>query len=103
MRRNIIKDVRIRAHLWPPLFSGAISCLVIRCENHSWRVESRLVTHRLSGAGSKRAGNNVESRISGIPRRHGLVNWSKKLRFMVRFKEWFWWLWGFYWRVGWCE
>lgn len=59
--------------------------------------------HRLSGVGSKRAGNNIERRINGIPRRHGLVNWSKKLRFMVRFKGWFWWLWRFYWRVGWCE
>lgn len=36
--------------------------------------------------GRCKAGNNIESRISGIPRRHGLVNWSKKLRFMVRLR-----------------
>lgn len=45
--------------------------------------------HRLLGEGSSRAGNSVASRIRGIPRRHGLVNWSKKLRFMVRFRRWF--------------
>lgn len=44
------------------------------------------MTHRLFGVGNSRVGNNTESRISGIPRRYGLVNWSKKLRFMVRFK-----------------
>lgn len=78
--------MRIKAHLWPFLFSGIISCLVTRWRNHDWRVERRLVTHRLSGDGSSRAGNSSEIKIRGIPRRHGLVNWSKKLRFMVRLK-----------------
>lgn len=95
MSRNTISDVRIRAHLCPPLFRGIISCLAMRWENHSWRVENRLVIHRLSGVGSRRAGNSIESRISGIPSRHGLVNWSKKLKFMVRFRGWFCWWWRF--------
>lgn len=29
-RRNIMRDVRIRAHLCPSLFRGVISCFVIR-------------------------------------------------------------------------
>uniref|UniRef100_A0A8C0VPT1 Uncharacterized protein n=1 Tax=Cyanistes caeruleus TaxID=156563 RepID=A0A8C0VPT1_CYACU len=53
----IINDVRIRAHLWPFLSSVIISCFVMRLMNHSWRVESRLVTHRLLGEGRSRAGN----------------------------------------------
>ena len=43
--------------------------------------------HRLVGEGSSRVGNSVEIRISGIPRRCGLVNWSKKLKFMVSFRR----------------
>ena len=86
---RIISDVRIRAHLWPPLFSGIISCFVIEWRDHSWRVERRLVIQRLLGAGNSSAGNSIDSRISGIPRRQGLANWSKKLRFMVRFMGWF--------------
>lgn len=42
--------------------------------------------HRLSNEGIKRAGNVIEMRMSGIPRKDGLENWSKKLRFMVRFR-----------------
>lgn len=90
MRSSIIRDVRIKAHLWPFLFSGVISCFVIRLANHSCRVERRLLIHRLFGDGSSRAGNSIESRISGMPNKHGLVNWSKKLRFMVRFRRRFW-------------
>lgn len=85
-RRKIRRDVKIRAHLCPFLFRGVISCFVTRLMNHNWRVESRLVIHRLSRDGSRRAGNVIEMRISGIPRRDGLENWSKKLRFMVRVK-----------------
>uniref|UniRef100_A0A8D2M8N5 Uncharacterized protein n=1 Tax=Zonotrichia albicollis TaxID=44394 RepID=A0A8D2M8N5_ZONAL len=83
-RRKIMRDVRIRAHLCPFLSRGIISCFVTRLTNHSWRVESWLVIHRLSRDGSRRAGNVIEMRISGIPRRDGLENWSKKLKFMVR-------------------
>lgn len=82
--KSIISDVRIRAHLCPSLFNGVISCFVIEWMDHSWRVERRLVIHRVLGVGNSRAGKSIDSRISGIPRRHGLANWSKKLRFMVR-------------------
>lgn len=88
-RRNSISDVRIRAHLCPFLSSGSISCFVIRLISHSCRVESRLVIHRLPGTGRRRAGNVMEIRIRGIPSKDGLENWSKKLRFMVKFREWF--------------
>lgn len=49
-------------------------------------MERRLVIQRLLGDGSSRAGNNMESMISGIPNSWGLANWSKKLKFMVRFR-----------------
>lgn len=61
-------------------------CFVIKLVSHSWRVESRLVIHRLSWEGKSRAGKVIATRIRGIPSREGLENWSKKLRFMVRFK-----------------
>lgn len=96
-RRNTISEVKINAHLWPFLFRGIISCLVMRLMDHSCRVERRLVTHRLSGDGSRRAGNVSEIRISGMPRSDGLENWSKKLKFMVRFKELCSRFWGFCW------
>lgn len=60
--------------------------------SHDWRVERRLVSHRLFGEGRSKAGNSMESRIRGIPSRLGLANWSKKLRFMVRLRRWFQWL-----------
>lgn len=41
--------------------------------------------HRVFGEGSRRAGNSNAKRIRGMPSRHGLMNWSKKLKFMVRF------------------
>ena len=99
--RNIIREVRIKAHLCPFLFSGIISCFAIRLVSHSWRVESRLVTHRLSWEGSSRAGKVIAIRIRGIPRREGLENWSKKLRFMVRFKGMWLKLLVFCWMEGW--
>lgn len=43
--------------------------------------------HRFPGEGRRRAGNVIAMRIRGIPRKDGLENWSKKLRFMVRFRE----------------
>lgn len=73
-RRKVIRDVRIRAHLWPALFRGIISCLVISWRNHSWRVDRRLLIQRLFGDGSSKVGNNRESRISGIPNSWGLAN-----------------------------
>lgn len=73
-RRKIKRDVRIRAHLCPFLSRGIISCFVTRLMNHSWSVERRLVIHRLSRDGSRRAGNVIEMRIRGIPRKDGLEN-----------------------------
>lgn len=40
----------------------------------------------IGDVGSGRAGNNTERRIRSIPKRDGLVNWSK---FMVKFKGFF--------------
>lgn len=85
----IVREVKIRAHLCPFLSRGIISCLVMRLNNQHCRVDRRLVIHRLLGVGISRAGNNIEMRIRGIPIRYGLANWSKKLKFMVRFMEWF--------------
>lgn len=92
-RRKSISEVSKRAHLWPALFRGVISCLVIRLASQSCRVERRLVTQRLLGDGSSKVGNRRDNGMSGIPRRYGLENWSKKLRFMVRFR-------GLVWLVG---
>lgn len=85
VRSIVIREVRIRAHLWPFLFNGVSNCFVVVFKNHSCRVDKRLVIHRLLGVGSRRAGNRTDSRVRGTPRRHGLMNWSKKLKFMVRF------------------
>lgn len=89
VRSIIISEVSSIAHLWPALFRGIISCFVIRWVSQSWRVDRRLVIQCLSGVGKRRAGNRRDKGISGIPRRYGLENWSKKLRFMVRFTGWF--------------
>lgn len=91
VRSMVISDVSIRAHLWPFLFNGIISCFVIRCRSHSWMVDSRLLIHRLPGDGNNRAGKSRDSRIRGMPSRWGLENWLKKLRFMVRLMVWVWW------------
>lgn len=66
---SIISDVRMMDHLWPGLLNGVISCLVIMLMAHSCRVDRRLVIHRLLGVGRRRAGNNIERKIRGIPRR----------------------------------
>lgn len=42
--------------------------------------------HRFPGEGRRRAGNVIAIRISGMPSRDGLENWSKKFKFMVRFR-----------------
>lgn len=51
-------------------------------------MERRLLIHRFPGDGSRRAGRRSDGRVRGIPSRQGLENWSKKLRFMVRFRGW---------------
>lgn len=83
---SMIRDVRMRAHLWPGLFNGIRSCLVIVWMVHSCRVVRRLVSQRLLGMGSSMEGKSSDKRTSGIPRRYGLENWSKKVRVMVRFR-----------------
>lgn len=95
--RRIISDDRMRAHLWPGLFSGVMSCLVIVLMVHDCKVDRRLVAHRLFGVGRRSVGSSIDSKISGIPSRCGLENWSKKLMIMVRFRGCFWWLWVFCW------
>ncbi len=47
---------------------------------------SRLLSHLLDGSGNKSKGTSIAIAISGIPKITGLINWSKKLRFMVSFK-----------------
>lgn len=69
VRSMVISDVSIRAHLWPFLFNGIISCFVIRCRSHSWMVDSRLLIHRLLGDGNNKAGKSRDSRIRGMPSR----------------------------------
>lgn len=68
-RSSRMREVSRRAHLWPALFRGFISCFVIRWMDQSWIVERRLLTHRRFGDGSRRAGRRRDGRISGIPRR----------------------------------
>uniref|UniRef100_A0A8C0EUM0 Uncharacterized protein n=1 Tax=Bubo bubo TaxID=30461 RepID=A0A8C0EUM0_BUBBB len=70
------KDIklRIRAHLWPFLSSGIISCFVTRWKNHDWRVDRRLVIHQLLGAGRNRVGNST-GRL--VPRRCGMGEGSR--------------------------
>lgn len=64
-----MREVSSRAHLWPVLFRGVISCFVIRLMTQSWRVERRLLIHRRPGVGKRRVGSRREGRISGIPMR----------------------------------
>lgn len=53
---------------------------------HHCKVERRLVNHRLFWAGKIIDGINKARIINGIPRICGLMNWSKNVGFMVRFK-----------------
>lgn len=88
--RNSIRDVRIKAHLWPPRFKGNKSCWVNRLINQFCRVISRLLSHRAEGVGKRIQGRLRARAIRGIPKNEGLMNWSKKLSVMVRFRALFW-------------
>lgn len=88
--RNNIKDVRMRAHLCPPGFKGRRSCCVNRLMNQLCRVISRLFNHREEGVGKRIQGKLRARAIRGIPKNEGLINWSKKLNVMVRFRVLFW-------------
>lgn len=84
--RNSINDIKIRAHLWPPKLIGMRSWFVNRLINQLWRVKSRLVIQRVVGVGNKSQGSRRARATKGIPRRTGLMNWSKKLSVMVSFR-----------------
>ena len=49
--RNSIREVKIRAHLWPPRFRGRRSCWVKRLMNQFCSVRRRLFNHRAVGVG----------------------------------------------------
>lgn len=53
---------------------------------HDWSVEKRLVNHRVFWVGKIIDGISKARMVSGIPRICGLMNWSKNVRFMVRFR-----------------
>jgi len=84
--KKSIRDVKRAAHLWPPGLMGRRSCCAKRLMNQPCKVKSRLFNHRLVGAGNNNQGRLRARAIRGIPRYVGLINWSKKLRIMVRFR-----------------
>lgn len=55
--------------------------------NQLCRVSSRLFSHRVVGLGKSAHGSVNARAIRGIPRKTGLINWSKKLSVMVRFRS----------------
>ena len=84
--RKIIKEVRIAAHLCPGLLIGDISWLVSCIKNQFCNTNRRLDSQRFVGAGNIIHGRRIDNKISGIPSRVGLKNWSKKLKIMVSFR-----------------
>lgn len=84
--RKSIRDIKIRAHLWPPKLIGKSSWFVNRLINQLSRVKRRLFIQRDVGVGNKSQGSRRARAIKGIPRRTGLINWSKKLSVMVSFR-----------------
>ncbi|KIA89456.1 hypothetical protein OA88_23055 [Flavobacterium sp. JRM] len=48
---------------------------------------SRLFIQRDEGVGSNTQGSAIATAMSGIPRKEGLANWSKKLVIMVSFRS----------------
>lgn len=88
--RNSIKEVNKMAHLWPPKLRGRRSCCVNRLMNQLCRASKRLFNHRDVGVGKRIHGRVNARAIRGMPRKTGLINWSKKLSVMVSFKSLFW-------------
>lgn len=72
--RKIIKEARIRAHLWPPTLTGVKSWEVKRLMNQPWRVNRRLFSHRGAGEGKRSHGRIKAKAIRGMPKRVGLIN-----------------------------
>lgn len=67
MMRKITREVRIAAHLWPPLFKGRRSCWVNRLINQPCRVRRRLFSQRADGLGYKDQGRVRARAIRGMP------------------------------------
>lgn len=55
--------------------------------NQLCRVRRRLLSHRVVGLGKRAHGRVSAKAIRGMPRKTGLMNWSKKLSVMVSFKS----------------
>lgn len=58
--------------------------------NQLWSVSRRLFSHREVGVGNRSHGRRRAKAIRGMPRYVGVINWSKKLSVMVRFRVLFW-------------
>lgn len=84
--KNTINEVRIKAHLWPPIFKGVKSCDVNWLIDQFCVVKSRLLNHRRAGVGNSNHGRRKAKYMRGMPSRVGLINWSKKLIIMVRIR-----------------
>lgn len=61
-----------------------------RLINQLWRAKKRLLSHRVVGAGYITQGRVMARAINGTPSSVGLINWSKRLTVMVRFRILFW-------------
>lgn len=85
--RNTIREVRRRAHLCPSTFKGKKVCCVNRATNQLWKVSTRLLSQRRVGVGKSTHGRTSAGAIKGIPINQGLINWSKRLRVMVRVRR----------------
>lgn len=83
--RNTIKEANSKAHLWAPLFKGAKSCCVNWPINCAWRAETRFFSHPAVGVGYKTQGSVKAIMFNGIPKKTGLINWSKNPNAMVSF------------------
>lgn len=84
--KKIIKEARRRAHLWPPTFKGWKICCVKLLINQLCRVSRRQLSHRTVGLGKSAQGKASARAIRGMPRKTGLINWSKKLSVMVKIR-----------------
>lgn len=83
MIKNIIKEANIRAQLCPLGLIGSISCFVNMLKNHVCVADRRLFSQWPVVLGNSNHGSSRASPIRGIPSIVGLINWSKKLKFMV--------------------
>lgn len=89
--KSNMSEVRMAAHLWPGVLIGNISCFVNVFVAQSCRVDRRLGVKRLVMVRMSMGGMIMAMMIRGMPRACGIINWSKKLNVMVRFRV----LWAF--------